>query len=97
MLADLPLDLGALADALADRLAERLAGTPPKRFLSVREASHYAGVSEDSIRNLLAGGNLTALRPVPGRVVIDRQELDAYVRGATRRARSGRGTRNNHS
>jgi excisionase family DNA binding protein len=84
------LDLDALADALAARLAERLPAVPP-RYLSVPEAARYASLSADSIRAMLAAGKLTALRPVPGRVVIDRRELDAAVLASTRKPARCRG------
>jgi hypothetical protein len=87
------LDLDRLAELLANRLTDRLGRSPAPRYLSVADASVYAGVSEDSIRSLLAGGKLTALRPVPGRVVIDRVELDALIRSSTSRPRRGRGRR----
>jgi excisionase family DNA binding protein len=88
-----PEDLDALAEALARKLADQLA-TPAPRYLSVLQAARYAGLSADSIRNLLAGGKLKALRPVPGRVLIDRRELDAFILGSTSRPRRGRGIRN---
>jgi excisionase family DNA binding protein len=84
------LDLEALAERIADRVAERLGGVTP-RYLSVAEVSTYTGLSTDSVRALLASGRLTALRPVPGRVVIDRRELDSYVQASRGRPRRGRG------
>ena len=60
-----------------DMLLER--GTAAPRFLAVKEAASYAGVSADSVRRMLASGELTALRPVPGRIVVDRHQLDAVI------------------
>jgi excisionase family DNA binding protein len=88
-----PPTLDALADALADRLTERLNGAPTQRYLSVADAARYSGLSADSIRNLLSSNKLTALRPVKGRVLIDRQELEALIRSSTTRPRRGRGCR----
>jgi excisionase family DNA binding protein len=85
------IDLDALADALASRLGERLDAANARRFFSVSRAAEYADISTDSIRSLLAAGKLTALRPVPGRVVIDRRELDALLAASTRQPRRGRG------
>jgi excisionase family DNA binding protein len=85
------LDLDALADAVADRLAERLAALAQRRYLSVASASEYTDLSQDTIRGLLASHKLTALRPVPGRVLIDRRELDSLLAGSTRAPRRGRG------
>jgi excisionase family DNA binding protein len=72
-------------------VAERLADLARRRYLSVAHAAEYADLSEDSIRSLLSSGKLTALRPVPGRVVIDRRELDALLLSSTRRPRRARG------
>jgi len=64
---------------------------PPPRFMGVRAAGAYVGVSAESIRRLIRAGTLTALRPVPGRVVIDRQELEQLVRNSDIRPPKGRG------
>jgi excisionase family DNA binding protein len=88
------LDLDALADRLADRLARRLGGrseAPPQRYLSVAQAAQYAGLSSDSVRALLSGGRLTALRPVAGRVLVDKRQLDALMSASTARPRRRRG------
>ena len=84
-------DLHDLAQKL-DLLLERTAGTEP-RFLTIDAAAVYTGLSQGSIRRLLASRQLTPLRPVRGRIVIDRLELDSYVLGCTARPRSGRGKR----
>jgi excisionase family DNA binding protein len=63
------------------------------RFLSVERAATYTSLSPESIRRLLAAGKLTALRPVRGRVLIDRQQLESYVLAADTRTRTGRGRR----
>jgi len=62
-----------------------------RRYMAVTEAAEYAGISNESIRRLLATKKLTAYRPVPGRVVVDRLELDALIRGsATKREKRSR-------
>jgi len=95
---DAAVDLDALVDRLTERLvarlAERLITRPTARYLSPRDAGVYAGLSTDSIRGMLASGRLTALRPIRGRVLVDRQELDAVIHSATARPRRGRGIRN---
>jgi excisionase family DNA binding protein len=63
------------------------------RFLSVERAAAYTSLSVESVRRLLAAGRLTALRPIKGRIVVDRNQLDAYVLGADVRPRTGRGRR----
>jgi excisionase family DNA binding protein len=88
---DAPIDLTALAKQIADKVADRLAGAPAKRFLSVDEASDYTSLSTDSVRSLLSSGKLTALRPVPGRILIDKKELDALMLASTHCPRKRRG------
>ena len=78
--------LGAKLDQLLDRTA-----ACERRFLTVANAAAYASLSPESVRRLLATGKLTALRPVRGRVVIDKRELDAVILGATKQPRGGRG------
>jgi excisionase family DNA binding protein len=80
-----------LVERIADLLAERLAGIPPKRFFGVAEAAAYCGLGPDSIRSLIAGGKLSGHRPVPGRVLIDRRELDSLIASSTAAPRGGRG------
>lgn len=90
----LPLaeDFLELVHAKLDRLLEQ--ATPgDRRFLTIADAARYAGLSEESIRRMLSAGKLTALRPVSGRVVIDRRQLDAVVLGSDRQPRKGRGIR----
>lgn len=64
---------------------------PDKSFLTVKHAAEYSDLSPESIRRLVQSGKLTALRPVKGRIVIDRKELDTYIRSCDKRVRTGRG------
>jgi excisionase family DNA binding protein len=82
---------GLLADRLADRLAERLGAAAKRPYLTISHAALYADLSEDSIRSLIATGKLSGFRPVPGRVLVSRDELDAHIRSSTREPRRGRG------
>jgi excisionase family DNA binding protein len=82
----------AAIEAKLETLLQR-AGSPESRYLTVDGAANYTSLSPESVRRLLAGGKLTALRPVGGRVLIDRRELDSAVLGATKRPTSGRGRR----
>jgi hypothetical protein len=75
-------------DALADRLAS--AGS---RWLSLADAARYAAMSEPSFRRLVAAGRVTAHRPLAGKIVIDKRQLDNLILSATTRPRSGRGRR----
>ncbi len=47
------------------------------RFLSYKGAAQYTGLSEMTLRRLVAAGRLHVSRPVPGAVRFDRLELDA--------------------
>src|SRR5689334_20804727 len=84
-------DVDALAEAVAAKLAERLAALGQQRYMSVAHAAAYSDLSTDTIRSLIATGRLTGLRPVPGRVLIDRRELDSLLASSTRTPRTGRG------
>jgi len=53
-----------------------------QRWLTVQGAAKYASLSDESIRRLLSSGRLTAHRPVPGRVIVNRSELDAVIRSS---------------
>jgi excisionase family DNA binding protein len=63
------------------------------RWLTIRAASEYTMLSQPSIRRLISAGKLTARRPVRGRILLDRLELDSVIAGATARPRTGRGRR----
>jgi excisionase family DNA binding protein len=57
----------------------------PARLLSVAGAAEYLGISDDSVRNMIAGGHLPAVR-LPGcerRVLLDRAALDRLVDTST--------------
>ncbi len=63
----------------------------PGRFLTVARAAEYTDLSQESIRRLLAAGKLTALRPVRGKILIDRRQLESMVLTSTTTPRTGRG------
>lgn len=85
----------ARIDAINTKLDELLAraATGPARFLTVEGAAAYSGLSTKSIRRLIARGELEAMRPVKGRVLVDRQAIDSLILGSTARVRCGRGIR----
>lgn len=64
----------------------------PSRWMSVGEMARETGLGVRTIRAMLAAGRLTAYRPARGRVLLDRAEVEAYIRGTTARPRRGRGT-----
>ncbi|MBN2475659.1 MAG: excisionase family DNA-binding protein [Pirellulales bacterium] len=86
-------ELAARVEVAGELLRELLsrAAAPPQRYLTVAGAAAYTGLSPDSIRALIEQGRLTALRPVRGRILVDRDEVDAVVRSATGRPARGRG------
>ena len=64
---------------------------PAKRYLTVANAATYADLSPESIRRLIALRRLTAHRPVRGRVLVDRRELDALILSSNTNQQGGRG------
>ena len=84
--ADVDAEISRKLDAILDRLA-----SPPQRFLTVRSAASYADLSEDSIRRLIESGRLSVYRPVKGRLLVDRLELDNLILASTGHPRNGRG------
>lgn len=73
-------------DALAELLAKATA-----RWQALNSASSYSGLSVPTLRRMLASGLLTAYRPVKGRVLIDRFQLDNLISSSTATPRKGRG------
>lgn len=74
----------ALIDTLAERVAaivlERLEAAPDTRWLTVDRAAEYLGRTPEAIRGLVKRGELTTYKP-DGRLQLDRQELDRWMRG----------------
>ncbi|MGE3804686.1 MAG: hypothetical protein AB7K24_08455 [Gemmataceae bacterium] len=54
---------------------------PPisKRYSDVYGVMLYTSLSESTIRRALASGELTAFRPVPGRVLLDLNQVDQWM------------------
>ncbi|OHB79745.1 MAG: hypothetical protein A2W31_04445 [Planctomycetes bacterium RBG_16_64_10] len=94
------IDQPANADDRLDRIEELLRGLIEQQqqqrpaWLTVAGAAGYSSLSPVSIRRLISSGTLTAHRPARGRVLVNRGELDAVIRGATSTVRRGRGHRN---
>ena len=86
-------DVTTLLQSLTRKVDQLLSavGRPPQRYQTIAHSAAYADLSEESIRRLIAAGKLTALRPVRGRILIDRHELDAVIRASTKSPRTGRG------
>ena len=73
--------IARLVDDLA-ALRLELRGTPaPCEYMSIRDAARYMGVSERSVRHLLATERLTRCRPTGRRVMIKRSQIDAIMKG----------------
>lgn len=81
-------------ESIQAQLTELLAHAgPAPRFLSVKSAANYSDLSQDSIRRMVARGDLTGLHPIAGRVLVDREQLDRLILGAIDRPVNGRGVR----
>ena len=79
-----PISLERMLESLAKRAEFG-------RWLTVRAASDYSGLSEKSVRRMLASAKLTAHRPVRGKILICRRELDALIQTSTNQVRRSRG------
>ena len=77
----------ALIETLAHRVAaivlERLEATSNRRWLTVDQAADYIGRSPEAIRGLVKRRELTGYKP-DGRLQLDREELDRWMRGEPR-------------
>ena len=54
-----------------------------RRYMSVREASAYSSISQETIRKQIKRGLLKAYKPVPRKVLIPIDDLDRMIQGAT--------------
>lgn len=91
---DLQNYLNELSEAIAARLREDLnsdASRIQPEWLGIADGAIYSGLSEETLRKLGASGKIQFRRPVRGRVLISRRELDDYIRSSTSTPRSGRG------
>jgi excisionase family DNA binding protein len=77
----------ALIETLAQRVAaivvERLEDTSNRRWITVDQAADYIGRSPEAIRGLVKRRELTGYKP-DGRLQLDREELDGWMRGEPR-------------
>lgn len=89
---DVPLAAGLVAVPLVE--LQQLVDQATKRFLSVKGAAEYSSLSEDSIRQMVNEGKLTAHRPRAGKVLIDRRQLDRVILSSTKEPKNGRGRYN---
>lgn len=64
---------------------------PDPRFLTIKDSAEYASLSVASIRRMISTGKVTALRPVRGRIIIDKRELDSVIQASSIKVRGGRG------
>jgi hypothetical protein len=88
-----PATLGERLDQIEGLLRQLVAGASAaaSRWLTIAEGAEYARLSEESIRRLLASRKLTPHYPRPGRILIDKRELDGLIAGSIRRPVGGRG------
>jgi excisionase family DNA binding protein len=52
------------------------------RFLTLQQAAAFSGLSEMSLRRLVAAGRLTVYRPLRRKALLDRRQLEALIRGS---------------
>jgi excisionase family DNA binding protein len=73
-----------LIETLAQRVAaivlERLEDTSKRRWLTVDQAAEHLGRTPEAVRGLVKRGELTPYKP-DGRLQLDREELDRWMRG----------------
>ena len=48
-------------------------------LLSAKDVAERLGVSIRTVRVLMASGAIATVRPTPGRVKVDKRDLDAYI------------------
>ena len=70
------MTLESIADKL-DQLLERQA--TPARWLPIPADVAYSGVGRETLRKMLRDRRLTAYRPSPRRVVVDREQIDRVI------------------
>jgi excisionase family DNA binding protein len=59
--------------------------------MAIERTVRYTGLGENTIRRLVRQGLLTGHRPTPGRVLIDKGELDALIKSAANAPRPAPG------
>jgi excisionase family DNA binding protein len=64
---------------------------PEKRYATVPQVALFTGLSDGTIRNLLATGQLTGYRPVPGRILLDLREVENFMHESAKRRCGTRG------
>jgi excisionase family DNA binding protein len=69
--------------ALAERVSKLVLDALPQatEWLTVAGAATYLATTEDAIRGQLKRGQIPCHRGAAGRILFDRSELDAWVRG----------------
>jgi excisionase family DNA binding protein len=58
--------------------------TPTSDFLNLKEAAAYARLSVQTLKRLEQAGRVRFLKPSPRRLIVDRAELDKYLRGTVK-------------
>jgi hypothetical protein len=57
--------------------------TTAKRYVTITEVAAFTALSEGTIRNLLATGQLTSFRPVPGRDLLELRQVERPTASAS--------------
>jgi excisionase family DNA binding protein len=56
-----------------------------RRYISIREATIYVGLSDDTLRRKIKAKELTAFTPTKGKILLDLHELDRLMRRSANR------------
>lgn len=84
-------DVYAILNRIESQLASLATSSKVQpEWMSPADAAIYSGLSIDSIRRLIYAGKVSGRRPVAGRLVINRRELDDYVRSSDGPSATGR-------
>ena len=67
----------ALEDLRKELAAQR---KPDGRWMDLKQAAEYASLSSKSVRRIVQSGALRAHRPVAQKIIIDKRDLDDYLK-----------------
>jgi excisionase family DNA binding protein len=74
------VDVEQLAEAIAARLTATVTPAPPNTLLDVDGAASYLASTPTAIRSLVKRDAIPYYKTPAGRLLFDREELDAWVR-----------------
>ncbi|PHR99603.1 MAG: hypothetical protein COA78_24860 [Blastopirellula sp.] len=76
-----------------EKIADSIDSKPlvKKEFFTIKEAAHYASLSDGTIANLISSRKIIVCRPVKGSVRIPKQQFHDYLMSCKTEPRQGRG------